>query len=337
MTLLDQFQRPLRDLRISVTDRCNFRCTYCMPDDEYPWIRRDQILSFEEIARAAAVFVSLGVSRIRLTGGEPLVRKDLPTLVAELAAIEGVEDLAMTTNASKLVATAVPLREAGLERLTVSLDSLDPANFRRITQRADLQPVLDGLEAAVAAGFSNIKLNAVIKRGVNDHEILDLVAFAREHGFEMRFIEYMDVGNANAWSSDKLAPKGEMLETVAARHPLRPVGNRGSRPAEDYEFVDGGGRVGFIASVTEPFCGTCSRIRLTADGRIVTCLFSHLGHDIKSMLRGEETDAEIADFIRHVWERRTDRYSEQRLAALGSQEGYSPSQRKKIEMISLGG
>ncbi len=337
MTLLDQFQRPLRDLRISVTDRCNFRCTYCMPDDEYPWIHREQILSFEEIVRAASIFVSLGVNKIRLTGGEPLVRKDLSILVGKLAAIEGVEDLAMTTNASKLVELARPLREAGLGRMTVSLDSLDPATFRRITQRADLQPVLDGLRAAAEAGFRGIKLNAVIERGVNDHEILDLVEFAREHGFEMRFIEYMDVGNANAWSSEKLVSKREMLETIAARYPLEPVGDRGARPAEDYEFVDGGGRVGFIASITEPFCGACSRIRVTADGRIVTCLFSHLGHDIKSMLRGEDSDAEIADFIRHIWERRSDRYSEHRLVALGSPEGYSPSQRKKIEMISLGG
>ncbi len=336
--LLDQFQRPLADLRISVTDRCNFRCTYCMPDDEYPWIHRSQILTFEEIARTASIFAGLGVKKIRLTGGEPLVRKDLPTLVRQLAAIEGIEDLAMTTNASKLVELAAPLREAGLTRMTVSIDSLDPANFRRITQRADLQPVLDGLFAAQAAGFSGIKLNAVIERGVNDHEIVDLVEFAREHGFEMRFIEYMDVGNVNAWSSDKLVPKREMLEKINARHAVRPVGGRGSRPSEDYEFVDGGGRVGFIASVTEPFCGACSRMRVTADGRIVTCLFSHVGHDIKALLRADTTDdADIAALIRQVWEGRTDRYSEQRLVALGSPEGYSPLQRKKIEMISLGG
>jgi cyclic pyranopterin phosphate synthase len=329
--------RPLEDLRISVTDRCNFRCTYCMPLDEYPWISREQILTFEEIARTARVFAGLGVKKLRITGGEPLVRKGLPELVAQLAAIPGVEDIALTTNASRLVEMARPLKDAGLKRMTISIDSLRPERFRRITQRADLQPVLDGIEAARQAGFEPLKFNAVIERGVNEDEILDLAEFARANGDEMRFIEYMDVGNANAWTSEKLVGRREMLEVLRSRYELVEREGRGSRPSEDFGFADGRGGVGVIASVTEPFCGACSRVRLTADGQVVTCLFSDVGADLKTRLRSGETDEQLSEFVRSIWQKRADRYSETRLIQMNSPSGYTPQNRKKIEMISLGG
>lgn len=335
---VDRHNRPLEDLRISVTDRCNFRCTYCMPDDEYDWIARDRILSFEEIERLARIFVGLGVRKLRLTGGEPLVRRDLPLLVRKLAALDGVRNLAMTTNASRLADLAAPLADAGLHRATVSLDSLDPERFRAMTKRGDLQPVLDGLAAARQAGLDPIKINAVIERGVNDAEIVDLARFGRDNDYEVRFIEYMDVGTANRWRSDKLVSKSEIVSTLEKAFPLRPVAQaRGSAPSADYEYLDGRGRVGVIASVTEPFCGACTRGRLTADGRFVTCLFSTAGYDLKALLRGGASDEQIRDRIAEVWTAREDRYSEQRLAALGSSAGYDPAARSKIEMISLGG
>ena len=335
---LDRHRRPLTDLRISVTDRCNYRCTYCMPLAEYEWLHKSRILTFEEIARLARIAAGLGVRKIRLTGGEPLVRQDLPVLVQELAAIKGLDDLCLTTNGSRLAPMAGELKAAGLNRVTVSLDSLKPERFRAITQRGDLEPVLAGLEAADSAGLRPIKLNAVIERGVNDDEIVDLVEFGRTGGYDVRFIEYMDVGNANRWTSEKLVPKREILARVAERYPVREARvERGAAPAEDYEFVDGGGRFGVIASVTEPFCGACTRARLTADGQFVTCLFSDRGHDLKTLLREGATDAEIEERIRAIWERRTDRYSEQRLAALESPAGYDAQSRRKLEMISLGG
>ena len=329
--------RPLEDLRISVTDRCNFRCTYCMPLDEYPWISRNEILTFEEISRTARVFAGLGVRKLRITGGEPLVRKGLPELVAQLAVIPGIEDIALTTNASRLVELAQPLKAAGLKRMTISIDSLRPERFRRITQRVDLQPVLDGIEAARTAGFGPLKFNAVIERGVNEDEILDLAEFARVHGDEMRFIEYMDVGNANSWTSEKLVSRREMLDVLQTRYELIERDERGSRPSQDYAFADGRGGVGVIASVTEPFCGACSRVRLTADGRVVTCLFSDVGADLKGRLRSGESDEQLSEFVTGIWQRRTDRYSETRLIQMNSPSGYTPQNRKKIEMISLGG
>jgi cyclic pyranopterin phosphate synthase len=306
-------KRPLEDLRISVTDRCNFRCTYCMPLDEYPWISREQILTFEEIARTARVFAGVGVKKLRITGGEPLVRKGLPELVGQLAAIPGIEDIALTTNASRLVELAQPLKDAGLKRMTISIDSLQPDRFRRITQRADLQPVLEGIEAARQAGFGPLKFNAVIERGVNEDELLDLAEFARTHGDEMRFIEYMDVGNANAWSSAKLVSRREILDVLRSRYELVERAGRGSRPSEDFAFGDGRGGVGVIASVTEPFCGACSRVR------------------------SGETDEQLRQFITDIWQNRADRYSETRLVQMNSPSGYTPQNRKKIEMISLGG
>ena len=336
--MFDRLNRPLEDLRISVTDRCNFRCTYCMPLDEYEWIKVARILSFEEIARLARIFAGLGVRKVRLTGGEPLVRKDLPTLVGQIAAVKGIEDLAMTTNASRLVELAGPLAAAGLNRITVSLDTLRPERFRAITQRGELEPVLDGLFAARDAGLLPIKINAVVERDVNEDEVVDLAAFGREHGFETRFIEYMDVGNANQWRTERLVPKSEILERIQAVFPFRPAGDlRGSRPADRYEYLDGRGGFGVIASVTDPFCGDCSRARLTAEGQLVTCLFSGDGFDLKPLLRGGADDAEIAAAIEGVWTRRSDRYSETRLVALHSAAGYQPGAARKLEMIRLGG
>ena len=336
--LRDTYNRPVQDLRISVTDRCNFRCTYCMPLDEYEWLEKKEILSFEEITRLTNLFVHLGVEKIRLTGGEPLARRDLDKLVAKLSALPGPPDLCLTTNGSLLAEKVAALKAAGLRRINVSLDSLKPDRFRRITKRGDLAKVLEGLFAAQSHGLQPIKINAVIERGVNDDEILDLVAFAREHGFAIRFIEYMDVGNANNWKSERMVSKKEILETINARFPLRKLGReKGSAPSVDYQFLDGSGDIGVIASVTEPFCSTCTRARLTADGRLVTCLFSQQGYDLKTLMRSGATDAELLEVISAVWLQRKDRYSEERLAALHSPVGYDPASHKKLEMISLGG
>jgi GTP 3',8-cyclase len=335
--LTDTLQRPVKDLRISVTDRCNFRCTYCMPLDEYEWIDKREILTFEEITRLAKLFIQCGVEKIRLTGGEPLVRQDLDGLVEKLAALNGLKDLCLTTNGALLAERIGALKRAGLRRVNVSIDTLDADKFKRMTKRGDLNKVLDGIFAAKAAGLKPIKLNAVVERGVNDDDILPLVEFSREHGFAMRFIEYMDVGNANKWTSAKLVSKKEIIAKINARYPLKEIGrDQGSAPSVDYEFVDGQGDIGVIASVTEPFCSSCTRARVTADGRIVTCLFSDVGHDVKAKLRAGATDADIADFIANIWRNRTDRYSAQRLEALNTST-YDPKSHKKIEMISLGG
>ena len=336
--LLDTLKRPVKDLRISVTDRCNFRCTYCMPLDDYDWLDKSEVLTFEEITRLARLFIQLGVEKIRLTGGEPLARRDLEQLVKSLSDLDGLRDLCLTTNGSTLAEKAQALKAAGLRRLNVSLDSLKPDRFRRITKRGDLQKVLDGLFVAKEHGFSPIKLNAVIERGVNDDEIIDLVTFSLEHGFAIRFIEFMDVGNANHWQSDTIVPKQEILDIINTRFPLREVGRKGgSAPSVDYQCVDGSGDIGVIASVTEPFCASCTRARLTADGRLVTCLFANTGHNLKVLLRGGASDDRLLDVLQQVWLQRTDRYSEERLAALRSGAGYDPKEHKKIEMISLGG
>lgn len=334
----DAYNRPIKDLRISVTDRCNYRCTYCMPLEEYVWIDRSEILSFEEITRLAHLFVGLGVEKIRITGGEPLVRKDLHRLVGMLSGIEGVRDLCLTTNASLLSEQIEDLAAAGLKRINVSIDSLDSDKFKQITKRGDLAKVLEGLFAAKKFGLQPIKINAVIERGLNEDDIIPLVEFAREHGFSMRFIEYMDVGNANNWISEKIVSKKEILEKINSRYPLREVGrDNGTAPAVDYEFIDGIGDIGVIASVTEPFCSSCTRARLTADGKLVTCLFSDLGHDLKSLMRNGATDEQLIQVISSVWNARTDRYSDERLAAMNSPEGYQPKAHHKIEMITLGG
>ena len=336
--LRDIYNRPLKDLRISVTDRCNYRCTYCMPLDEYEWLEKSEVLSFEEITRLVQLFVQLGVEKIRLTGGEPMARRDLDTLIAKLSALENAPELCLTTNGSLLADKAAGLKAAGLQRINVSLDSLKPDRFRNITKRGDLHKVLDGLFAAKQSGLSPIKINAVIERGVNDDEILDLVTFSREHGFALRFIEFMDVGNANGWQSDKIVSKQEIIDTIHAQFPLREIGrDKGSAPSVDYEFVDGGGDVGVIASVSEPFCSSCTRARITADGKFVTCLFSNTGYNLKALLHNGASDDEVLAVLSRIWGKRQDRYSEERLAALQSPAGYDPKAHKKIEMISLGG
>jgi len=335
--LVDTLKRPVKDLRISVTDRCNFRCSYCMPLDEYEWIDKKEILTFEEIARLASIFVGLGVDKIRLTGGEPLVRQNLERLVSKISGLAGLKDLCLTTNGALLAEKVASLKEAGLRRVNISIDSLDPDKFKRITKRGDLAKVLEGIFAAKKHGLDPIKLNAVVERGVNDDDIIPLVEFSREHGFAIRFIEYMDVGNSNNWTSAKLVSKKEIIEEIHSRYPLKEVGRADeSAPSVDYEFVDGHGDVGVIASVTEPFCSSCTRVRLTADGKVVTCLFSQLGHDAKALLRGGASDDAIAEWLSSIWKQRTDRYSDERLQALRS-ANYDPKSHKKIEMISLGG
>jgi GTP 3',8-cyclase len=309
-----------------------------MPLEEYVWIDRSEILSFEEIARLARLFAGLGVEKIRITGGEPLVRKDLHRVISMLSNIEGVRDICLTTNASLLSEQIGELAAAGLKRINVSIDTLDPEKFKQITKRGDLSRVLEGLFAAKELGLQPIKINAVIERGVNEDDIIPLVEFAREHGFAMRFIEYMDVGNANNWISQKIVSKKEIIERINARYPLREVGREnGTAPSVDYEFIDGIGDVGVIASVTEPFCSSCTRARLTADGKLVTCLFSDNGHDLKSLMRSGATDDQLIEVISSVWSKRTDRYSDERLEAMNSPEGYQPKAHHKIEMITLGG
>jgi GTP 3',8-cyclase len=326
----DQFQRPLRDLRISVTDRCNFRCTYCMPKEvfgrDYAFLPRTEILSFEEIARLARVFVSLGVEKVRLTGGEPLLRKDLDRLVGQLAAIEGLQDLTLTTNGSLLAHQAVNLRRAGLKRLTVSLDALDDATFRAMNDvDFPVTRVLEGIEAAIRAGFTPIKINAVIRRGVNEHAITDLAERFGGPEYIVRFIEYMDVGNTNGWRLEEIVPAAE----IAARLGLASLGaNYRGEVAQRFR-TPLGGEVGLISSVTQPFCRDCTRVRLTADGQLYTCLFGTHGHDLRSPLRSGATDADLAAIIRAIWQSRTDRYSELRTAVT--------SREAKVEMSTIGG
>jgi cyclic pyranopterin phosphate synthase len=337
MPALDTLGRPMRDLRISVTDRCNFRCAYCMPFDEYKWIERQEVLSFEEIERLARLFLSFGIHKVRLTGGEPLVRKDLHRLIQRLSAIEGLPDISLTTNGALLADQAEALHAAGLRRINVSIDTLRKDRFVALTKRGDLDDVLAGLTRAKQVGLSPIKLNAVIIRGTNDDEILDLVNFARSNGFEMRFIEYMDVGNANAWSLDKTVTKKQILETVHARFPVREIGREHqSAPAVDYEFLDGAGEIGIIGSVTEPFCSSCTRIRLTADGKLVTCLFAESGFDVKALLRSGASDDVIRAEVAKIWSSRTDRYSDMRWEQVRS-GAYDARHHRKIEMITLGG
>lgn len=336
--LNDIFQRPLKDLRISVTDRCNFRCTYCMPLDEYQWVDRKEILTFEEITRLAGLFVRNGMEKIRLTGGEPLVREGLERLIESLASLAGLEDISLTTNGSLLGSKARALKAAGLKRINVSLDTLDEDKFRRITKWGDLAKVLNGLAFAREVGLDPIKINAVIQRGVNDDEIVALAEFARKNNYAVRFIEYMDVGNVNGWRLDRMVSKAEILETIEAYSPVKMIGRKtASDTAVRYQFADGGGDIGFIPSVTEPFCSQCARARLTAEGKLVTCLFSQQGHDLRGLLRDGATDEEIETVIRKVWSARTDRYSAERSEAIRSGRGYRPEDHRKLEMISLGG
>jgi len=328
----DALARPLRDLRLSVIEACNFRCPYCMPADriaEDHGLDAGSRLSFEEVEALVRGFARLGVRKLRLTGGEPLLRKRLPELVARLARIKGIDDLALTTNGSLLAAHARALRDAGLRRITVSLDTLDPGLFRDLSGgRGDLRDVLAGIEAAEAAGFGPVKLNCVVQRGVNDGGIETLAAFAREHGHVLRFIEYMDVGTCNGWSRERVLPSAELRDRLDARWPLRPLDpNYRGEVASRYAYADGGGEVGFVGSVTAPFCGDCHRARVSADGRLYTCLFAAQGHDLRpAVAQGE---AALADQVAALWSRRADRYSEIR-----SEAGAS---RKHVEMYLVGG
>ncbi|MBI3204119.1 MAG: GTP 3',8-cyclase MoaA [Myxococcales bacterium] len=332
--LTDPRGRPLRDLRLSVTDRCNFRCRYCMPKEHFgPGFRflpRADLLRFEEIARVARVFASLGVKKLRLTGGEPLLRSDLPDLVAQLATIDGV-DLALTTNGSLLESRADELVRAGLRRVTVSLDSLDEAVFRQMTDAA-LAPaqVLAGIEAAARAGLRPVKVNCVVRRGVNDHGIVDLARHFKGTGHVLRFIELMDVGATNGWRMDQVVSGAEIVEKISRELPLEPAEPtyRGE-VAKRWRYVDGGGEIGMITSVTSPFCGDCSRARLSAEGSVYTCLFATTGTDLRGPLRSGASDAELGELIRSLWSRRDDRYSELR--------SENTKTLRRIEMSYIGG
>jgi len=332
-SVVDRLGRPLETLRVSITDRCNFRCVYCMPKEvfgrDHAFLDRKELLSFEEIARVVGVFASLGVKRVRITGGEPLVRKDVERLVELLAAIPAV-DLALTTNGALLTAKADALAAAGLDRVTVSLDSVDDAQFRALNDvDFPVERVLEGIDAAASAGLP-VKVNAVVKRGVNDEGIVALAERFRGTGHVLRFIEYMDVGSTNGWRLDDVVSADEIVARIGARWPLEPVGAaRGDETALRFRYRDGGGEIGVIASVTKPFCRGCSRARLSAEGRLYTCLFALRGHDLRAPLRSGGTDEEIADTLRDVWTRRTDRYSELRT----SETAALP----KVEMSYIGG
>ncbi len=332
---IDCLGRAMHDLRISVTDRCNFRCTYCMPEEKYgehyQFLPREALLSFEEIACVARAAAALGVQKLRITGGEPLLRKDLPELVAMLHQIPGIEDIALTTNGVLLPRFAAALRAAGLHRVTVSLDAMDDNTFATMNGgRATVRDVLDGIAAAQAAGFDAIKVNAVIEGGTNDQEVLPLAEHFRGSGVVIRFIEYMDVGTLNAWDRSRVVSSRELVERIGARFALRPLGaNYPGEVAARYAYEDGAGEVGFISSVSQPFCGGCTRLRLSSDGALYTCLFATAGTDLKAPLRANATDADLRDILTGVWHARRDRYSEMRAAQRTS--------RPKVEMYHIGG
>jgi cyclic pyranopterin phosphate synthase len=333
--MFDQLRRPLQDLRVSVTDRCNFRCTYCMPKEVYGrdfrFLPQPELLSFEEITRLVRVFVGAGVRKVRLTGGEPLLRRDLPALVGQIAAVDGVEDLALTTNGVLLARHARALRDAGLRRVTVSLDSVDDAVFRAMNDRdVPLARVVEGIDAAIEAGLAPVKLNAVIRRGVNDAGVLDLARFARERGCVLRFIEFMDVGTTNGWRLEEVVPAAELVARIDAEMPLEPAApSYCGEVAGRHRYRDGGGEVGMISSVTQPFCADCTRARLSADGRLYTCLFATEGHDLRGPLRAGASDAQLGDLVAGVWARRRDRYSEARSEHTAGL--------RRIEMSYIGG
>jgi GTP 3',8-cyclase len=333
----DSFSRPMRDLRISVMDRCNFRCPYCMPretfHEQYRFLGSQERLSFAEIVRLARLFVQLGVRKLRLTGGEPLLRANLPDLIGDLTAIAGVEDVALTTNGVLLARYAAELKAAGLHRITVSLDSLDPQVFTRLSGGfGGVEQVLEGIEHARRAELTPIKINAVVQRGVNDHTVLDLLEHFRGTGVIVRFIEYMDVGNRNHWRSELVVPSKELAERIGARWPLTPLAPtyRGE-VAERYAYADGAGEVGFISSVSQPFCGDCSRARLSSDGVLYSCLFATHGSSLRDALRGGAGDDALLEQIRGTWLKRSDRYSEQRAQLSAS------AHERKVEMFYIGG
>ena len=335
LTVLDTLGRPMRDLRISVTDRCNFRCVYCMPKEvfgrDHAFLPRAEILEFDEIERVVRAAVALGVRKVRLTGGEPLVRRNLETLVAMLAGVDGIDDLTLTTNASLLADRAQLLADAGLQRVTVSLDALDDPTFQAMNDVGfPVSRVLEGIAAAEAAGLGPIKINAVIRRGLNEHAVGDLAERFRGTSTVVRFIEYMDVGHTNGWRLDDVVPAAEVVAAIDARWPLQPVDSayRGE-VAQRYRYRDGSGEIGVISSVTQPFCGDCTRARLSADGQLFTCLFATSGHDLRQLIRAGATDVELAEGLRVIWSGRDDRYSELRTL--------ETIELPKVEMSFIGG
>jgi len=339
LPVADTLARPLRDLRISVTDRCQFRCTYCMPREvfgrDFVFLPRAQLLTFEELTRLARIFAGFGVRKLRLTGGEPLLRRDLDQLVAMLAGIGGIGDIALTTNGALLAGKAQALAAAGLRRVTVSLDSLDDAVFMSLNDAGfPVAKVLDAIAAAAGAGLAPVKVNMVVRRGVNEQSVLPMAAHFRHSGQVLRFIEYMDVGTTNGWRLDEVVPAAQIISEIDHRWPLQPV--EAAYPGEvarRYRYRDGAGEIGVIASVTQPFCRGCTRARLTADGQLFTCLFATAGHDLRGPLRAGASDTELAGQISAIWARRADRYSDQRTR----QTSRSPRPAPKVEMSHIGG
>jgi len=333
--LTDRLYRPLRDLRVSVTDRCNFRCVYCMPKSvfnrDYKFLPRSELLSFEEIVRVVNAAADFGVTKIRLTGGEPLVRRDLEKLIERIANVDGIRDISLTTNASLLSLTrAKSLRSAGLQRVNVSLDAMDDETFMKVNDVGiGVSTVLDGIENAVAANFASVKVNMVVKKGLNDHCILPMARFFHGTGQILRFIEFMDVGNTNAWNLDNVLTSQQIADLIDAELPIRPIeANYRGEVAKRWEYIDGGGEIGIISSVSDPFCGDCSRARLSATGSIYTCLFATTGHDLREVLR-QQDDSALRDNLKRLWARREDRYSETRTQV--------SVLRPKVEMSFIGG
>ena len=342
--ITDQFGRPMRDLRISVTDRCNFRCHYCMPaeifGEAYEFLPKDEILTFEEIARLAGCFADLGVNKLRITGGEPLLRVDLPLLISMLSEIDGIEDLTLTSNGYLLPQQAQQLKDAGLKRITVSLDALDDETFKKMNGRGfGTHRVLLGIQRAEEAGLSPIKINAVVQKGVNDHAVVDLARHFKGTGNIVRFIEYMDVGNRNGWKLDEVVPAAEIIRRINEEMPIEPLeGSYRGEVVTRYRYKDGEGEVGVISSVSAPFCGDCTRSRISTDGSIYTCLFAANGVSLRDPLRAGATDDELKELISQIWGARRDRYSEERTEL--SQQPKSSSQGtapKKVEMYQIGG
>ncbi len=333
--ILDRLQRPLHDLRISVTDRCNFRCVYCMPKEvfgkDFQFLPPRELLTFEEATRLASIFISLGAEKLRVTGGEPLVRREVEKLIGMLSGLPGLKDLTLTTNGALLARKAQALKDAGLKRITVSLDALDDAIFRAMNDvDFPVERVIAGIDAAKAAGLDPIKVNMVVKRGVNEHCAQDMARYFHGKGIILRFIEYMDVGTTNGWVMDDVVSASDIVSAIDAEMPLEPVeANYPGEVASRYRYKDGGGEIGLISSVTQPFCATCTRARLSSEGRLYTCLFAGGGFDLRGMLRGGKSDEEIAGAVGRVWTNRTDRYSELRTAATGALP--------KVEMSHIGG
>ena len=333
--ILDKFQRPLRDLRVSVTDRCNFRCPYCMPaeiyGERYQFLPRNDLLTFEEITRIVNITVGLGVKKVRITGGEPLVRQDVEKLVSMISRINGVEDLAMTTNAYLLSGMAQTLKDAGLHRITVSMDSVDDDVFQRMNGRGfGTAKVMNGIDSAKRAGFNPIKINAVVQKGINDHTLVDLAKWCRDNGHIPRFIEYMDVGTLNEWKLDEVLPASEIVRIIGEELPVEQLDPAYvGEVARRYRYLDDKGEFGVISSVTQPFCGDCTRLRLSPEGRIVTCLFAETGTDLREPMRNGATDEQVSDIIQGTWRVREDRYSEERTTM--------NEPRRKVEMYHIGG